>query len=215
MPRQYTPKVSRVCAQCGKTFLICPSNVVRKGRGTFCSRECMTERRKRFVVEALENYDVDAKGCWIYRGTKNVDGYAIHSNGRNGRPRNVRLARLILNRDHGIPLEDRATLACHSCDTPACIRPDHIFPGTHAINSADMVAKRRAPTGDRSGGRKHPEKVARGSRQGAAKLTEQSVLEIRRLSQDGKILQKDIAAFYGVDPATIRMVTSRRTWTHV
>ena len=34
--------------------------------------------------------------------------------------------------------------ACHICDNPRCVRWDHLFEGTMADNSADMVAKGRA-----------------------------------------------------------------------
>lgn len=38
---------------------------------------------------------------------------------------------------------EKSDVICHSCDTPACVRPDHLFKGTHQINMNDMRAKGR------------------------------------------------------------------------
>lgn len=39
MPRQYTPRVPRICEQCGIEFMVVPSAIARGG-GRFCGRAC-------------------------------------------------------------------------------------------------------------------------------------------------------------------------------
>jgi hypothetical protein len=72
----------------------------------------------------------------------------------------------------------------------------------------------RRATGDRHGSRRHPEMVARGERQGLAKLTAESVRNIRAAVAGGQTISA-VARAAGVDRRTIRSVVTRRTWAHV
>jgi DNA-binding NarL/FixJ family response regulator len=77
----------------------------------------------------------------------------------------------------------------------ACCNYAHIYWGTRKQNKADEVTHGV---------------INRGERQGHAKLTEQQVVEIRRLT--GGMIQKDIAAKFGVSASTIRMIQKGKNW---
>jgi hypothetical protein len=44
---------------------------------------------------------------------------------------------------YGFNTLDGGLEACHSCDTPLCVRPDHLYAATHAENMRDGVRKGR------------------------------------------------------------------------
>jgi DNA-binding NarL/FixJ family response regulator len=90
-------------------------------------------------------------------------------------------------------------VVCHRCDNPPCCNPRHLFLGTTAANVADRDAKQRQ---------------ARGERIALARLTEESVREIRRLQARG-FLHREIARQFNVSRPTISAVCSGRTWRHV
>jgi hypothetical protein len=76
-------------------------------------------------------------GCWLWRGSLFASGYGSFWDGS----RNVRAPRFAYELLVG-PIQAGAELR-HSCDTPACVNPDHLSPGSHAENMAEMARRGR------------------------------------------------------------------------
>lgn len=86
--------------------------------------------------------------CWYWTGAR-----AARKQGGYGRLRNspaaIRAGGPIMIGAHRAAYESvRAPIpaglyACHHCDRILCCNPTHIFPGTPAENTADMLAKQR------------------------------------------------------------------------
>lgn len=158
------------------------------------------ERRKLFwhFVHKTET-------CWIWKGAKTQLGYGsflIWSGGRNLRI--VRTAHRVAyfleyDTDPGIQC------VCHHCDNPACVRPEHLFLGSHADNMADMAKK------GRTGKSKHQR--PRGSQSGMAKLNEAKVKEIKTVWKYG--MNVELGKLYGVSHETIRQIMAGMIWMHV
>jgi len=88
----------------------------------------------------------------------------------------------------------------HSCDTPLCVNPSHLFLGTQKDNIRDCMAKGRYAHG-----------VSLGEAAGGSKLTEDQVREIRSVSGTGPMLSKR----FGVTKQTVYHIRNRKTWRHI
>ncbi len=92
----------------------------------------------------------DKDSCWPWTGWTDK-----HGRGRwrlNGQTLTAPRVALILSKG---PPEELILHACHTCDTPGCCRPEHLFWGTREKNMQDMARKGRA------GIQQHPERYRR------------------------------------------------------
>lgn len=85
-----------------------------------------------------ENYISEPNsGCWLWTGALSDSGY-----GRLGMRKTRMPAHRFSLQMHTTESGD-GLFACHRCDTPACVNPDHLFWGTTQDNMADMCTKGR------------------------------------------------------------------------
>jgi hypothetical protein len=88
-------------------------------------------------------------------------------------------------------------LVMHTCDQPACVRPNHLTLGTHLDNQRDKWAKGRG-------------KIVVWNR----KLTFEQADEIRARYATGTIRQRTLADEYGVDQTTVSEIVNGKSYVH-
>ncbi len=142
-------------------------------------------------------------GCWEWTGAHSPAGYGLHR--FHGVQRSTHRISWEM---HVGPIPD-GLFVLHKCDNPPCVNPAHLWLGTQADNVHDAFAKGRRHTPTVS-----PERRARGSRGGTAKLTEPIVATIRRRLEAGEPCTA-LAREFGVSASTVEHIKHRTVWQHV
>lgn len=166
----------RVCGHCSAEFYA-------RGAKKFCSLDCTLRGSVRIA----------GNGCWEWQGSL-VHGYGqvrTDSTFRYKRAHRVAYELWVGKLADGM-------CACHRCDNPKCINPDHLFSATSQENTKDKVIKGRQNRGESHGMTKIP----------AAALSEIMGTAGQRGSG------AHLARKYGVTPAAICAIRKRKNWKH-
>lgn len=135
-----------------------------------------------------------ANECWLWTRSVSNRGYGKFSVSDGiWRPAHVIAYELAHGATHGL-------WVLHSCDVRLC-NPRHLFLGTAADNSADMTDKDR-----QCKGAEHP----------LAKLTDEKVVEMRRLYDTGEVSSlAELAALFEIGKQHAHRIVRRERWKHV
>ena len=180
----------------------------------FCGQSSQNPSQDRRRYESLAQRFWDKvfsspDGHWYWMGYRKRGGHGAYGGKGKGEygeleiagRRHYRAHRFAWMLTYGpIPLGQHVL---HRCDMRPCVRPDHLFLGTHLENIADAVAKGRmgGPTWN-------------GVENGRAKLTEYDVQMIRA-AKYSRGLCRVLARKYGVSDGLISHIRTRRIWRHI
>jgi hypothetical protein len=181
---------SRECALCRKVF------TPKRGKQRYCSYSCsgsVNAKLGKVTPAAIRFWSKvkKASGCWLWTGAVGKVGYGNFGTGGGVTVGAHRFSYEL----HCGPVPD-GKLVLHRCDNRLCVRPDHLFLGTHKDNTADASNKGR---------------LARGERQGGAKLTADQA----RTIYTSEKTQDQLAAEFGVSQAQVYRIRAGRAWAHV
>jgi hypothetical protein len=152
-----------------------------QGASILCKSHTLTAR-------FWEHVDVKSKNeCWEWQGSKTAANYGLMY--WNGELEYTHRISLELD---GRPVPSRWH-ACHTCDNPPCVNPQHLFPGTPRENVLDKVSKGRHTFGE-----SHPN----------AKLSDIDIDIIRQMAEDG-VFFSDIAKKFDISDSHVSRTVAR------
>lgn len=207
------------CVVCGVKFPFYRN----KGRNVprFCSHKCRltigtgfrpggqirineltADEKLERLKKSFEKNVIRQEGCWSWKGSIAKGGYPVMSCRPTVGPDRGHRASYVIHKGE-IP---KGYFVCHACDNPICTNPEHLWLGTHKQNNDDKIAKGRGRYA------KPPHKV--GSQNGSAKLSEEDVIKIKELINEGHSCYS-IGKEFGVTGTTIKRIKNGDSWKHV
>jgi hypothetical protein len=162
---------------CGEEKLV-RAGQLRTGKFFYCGKEVC-----RFWSKVYRPQE----GCWIWTASKKSSGYGAFKAKRTMPAHHYSW----IMKNGPVP---EGLFILHSCDNKLCVRPDHLFLGTHQDNMDDMVSKGRQ------------------SRDKGLKITKEFAEQLRLEYADGSVSQPVLAQKYGLSLPLVENVLQHRTW---
>ncbi len=164
---------------------------------------CPQEQLNRFISSFGRM--CDKKGpdeCWNWLGSKNKKGYGAIRFIKKKSIQAHRASWRIFKSPDPIP---KGYFILHKCDNTSCVNPEHLFMGTAADNTRDMINKNRQK---KNNGEYYGEKVVQ------AKLTREMVLIIRQKLEE-KIPCTEIAKELNINKYAVYDIKRNKSWKRV
>lgn len=145
----------------------------------------LTEKFNEKHLKSFWSKVVKSDGCWLWIAARNEHGYGNF----NSRPD----ISILTHRISWVLIYGNVPAGMHvlhKCDTPACVKPDHLFLGTQADNMLDMAKK------------------------GRSRATKLSVYQVERIRLMGELgaTQKEIGVIFNVKPSTVGNIIRGERW---
>lgn len=143
---------------------------------------------KRFWSKVAKSDDPDA--CWLWTAGTALKGYGlIRWRGRQHMATHV-------SYELAYGVSPGKLFVLHTCDTPACCNPKHLFLGTQQDNMRDMALKQRKA-------------ISRGEQCSWSKLSDQDVEDIRQTYARGGVTMQDLADRYHLSNGYVCQIIHR------
>ena len=127
-------RIKITCVVCGEQKVVTPS----RSQERHCSKKCEGRARMEPMDKKIIRLRVVIGDCWLWTGRLNPKGYGVTAlpGGKT-----ILAHRASYRAFRGqIP---KGKFVCHTCDTPTCVNPAHLFIGSAQENTNDMIKKRR------------------------------------------------------------------------
>jgi len=150
------------------------------------------------IDKRINNKTVKTQTCWLWTGAQRGNGYGAIKIA--GKTKSVHRVVYEIAYKQIIP---QGLMICHTCDVRNCIKPEHLFCGTHSDNMADCLKKgrRKVPNG---------KKFLAGELHINHKLTNLDVKNIKLLREEKKSL-RFIAERYKIDHSRVWQITKNQS----